>query len=598
MQSKQSAGTALEPVGWLVSGAMLILCLLFSAVALAQTTKSATKSPSDASAPQTAEAQPAATTGEEMPPRGAPLSPQQKTLDTLANLAQMQERLANDIDSHEKQLRNSLSDSEKTELKSQLEQLQSELQQAKGNFQKISTGVDISFNSEGDVQNFNIQQEMLALIEPIVKEMKHMTTDVRKKADLRDEIEVISQRLPNARTAVENLQSFLKLTEDEQLRSYLTKNLNEWQRHLSTLESRLQAAQLQLDRLTSAETSFAEASHSYLKGFFQKRGLYLTQAVLVVFAILLLARLTRKWVLERLPGYHSQHRSFRIRLLDLLHHIITTILCIIGPMVVFYVAEDWVLFSLGVLLLLATGWTLRTAVPRYWEQIRLFLNIGAVREGERIFFEGLPWLVQRINFYTLLENPKADLKLRIPIDDLTDQKSRPMDRDEPWFPCRRDDWVILSDGVRGKVVGLSLEFVELAERGGAHKTYLLPDFLALSPRNLSTNFRLKSTIGISYRHQAQSTTEIIETLAAYLNRRATEEGIIKNVISLRVEFAEAGASSLDLMVLADFDGETAPLYNRMHRAIQRWCVDACSEYGWEIPFPQLTVTLPEAKAAH
>jgi len=29
------------------------------------------------------------------------------------------------------------------------------------------------------------------------------------------------------------------------------------------------------------------------------------------------------------------------------------------------------------------------------------------------------------------------------------------------------------------------------------------------------------------------------------------------------------------------------LYNRLRRAIQRWCVDACTEHGWEIPFPQL-----------
>jgi len=56
-----------------------------------------------------------------------------------------------------------------------------------------------------------------------------------------------------------------------------------------------------------------------------------------------------------------------------------------------------------------------------------------------------------------------------------------------------------------------------------------------------------------------------------------------------VEFSEAGASSLDLVVIVDFDGAMAPLYNRMIRAIQRWCVDAATLNNWEIPFPQLTV---------
>jgi hypothetical protein len=28
---------------------------------------------------------------------------------------------------------------------------------------------------------------------------------------------------------------------------------------------------------------------------------------------------------------------------------------------------------------------------------------------------------------------------------------------------------------------------------------------------------------------------------------------------------------------------------RLRRAMQRWCVDACSAYGWAIPFPQRTL---------
>jgi len=46
---------------------------------------------------------------------------------------------------------------------------------------------------------------------------------------------------------------------------------------------------------------------------------------------------------------------------------------------------------------------------------------------------------------------------------------------------------------------------------------------------------------------------------------------------------------VDLAVIADFKGELGDLYNRLRRAIQRWCVDACTEYGWEIPFPQMTL---------
>lgn len=68
-------------------------------------------------------------------------------------------------------------------------------------------------------------------------------------------------------------------------------------------------------------------------------------------------------------------------------------------MVVFYVVEDWELFSVGLLLLIGAAWTLRQTVPRYWHQVQIFMNVGAVREGERLFLDGLPWLVEQINIF-------------------------------------------------------------------------------------------------------------------------------------------------------------------------------------------------------
>ncbi len=177
----------------------------------------------------------------------------------------------------------------------------------------------------------------------------------------------------------------------------------------------------------------------------------------------------------------------------------------------------------------------------------------------------------------------------MPIDDLVDLKSRPSSPEEPWFPCRKDDWVILGDGVRGKVIGISPELVKLVERGGAQLTYQTGDFLAKSPRNLATNFRIKEFFGISYGLQRESTKDIPQKLYDYIVTRVEQEGYGEQLLNLRVEFAQANSSSLDLAVIADFKGELGDLYNRLRRAIQRWCVDACSEYGWEIPFPQMTL---------
>lgn len=189
----------------------------------------------------------------------------------------------------------------------------------------------------------------------------------------------------------------------------------------------------------------------------------------------------------------------------------------------------------------------------------------------------------------------AQISQRVRIDELVDLKSRPLKKDEPWFPCVRGDWVLLSDGMRGKVTGISQELVELIERGGAHRTYPTMDFLALSPLNLTTNFRVKETIGITYNLQKESVADIPEILKAHVEKRMADEGYADQLLNLRVEFERANTSSLDIVVIADFDGALADLYSRLRRAIQRWCVEACTQNKWEIPFTQ--VTLHQAEAA-
>lgn len=511
------------------------------------------------------------------------------TLATLASFATLRAGLLQDIDAQKALLGAAASEAEKDRLRKKLEKLEADLHAVDRNFENVAAGIDISSLQAQEKEEFNLQRELLGLLKPAIDELKDMTSRMRQKSDLKEKIAYYEARLPVAEAAMANVGRLLAASGDKEVNGRLEATADSWQKQRDLMRSELQAARLELDKLIAADTSLAEASESYLKAFFQKRGLYLTEALLVVLAVVLLSRMTRAGLQRYVPGFRKPHRDFRIRLIELVHRVVTVLLVILGPMVVFYLVEDWVLFSLGILVLLGLGLALRQAVPRYWHQVQIFLNIGSVREGERILMDDLPWLVQEINVYTTLVNPVAELSQRVPINELVGLKSRPSRPDEPWFPCRRGDWVILGDGVRGKVIGVSPEMVQLVERGGAVLTYRTGDFLANSPRNLATNFRLKETLGISYGLQKESTTRIPEQLHAYVQRRIDEEGYADKLINLRVEFAQANTSSLDLVVIADFRGELGDLYNRLRRAIQRWCVDACTEYGWEIPFPQLTL---------
>ncbi|MEW8506126.1 MAG: hypothetical protein AB2598_05440 [Candidatus Thiodiazotropha sp.] len=515
---------------------------------------------------------------------------ERNTLTTLRNLVGIKENIEKDITALSKEVAKAESETQKASLQQRLLKLDSELTVTEENFENISAGVDLSNLRGKDEAQFDLKEELFALLKPAIDEMKDMTSKVRLKSELKEKIAYYGERLDTLENALANVEILRKKSDSEMLESALDGLAERWRKNQAFMSSEHQAARLQLDELMAAEVSLTDASQDYLKQFFQRRGLYLIEAILVVLGVILISRMSNRGMRRLLPGFKKQHRSFRIRLLELVHRILTTLLIIIGPMVVFYVVEDWVLFSLGLLLLLGLGWGLRHALPRYWHQIQLFLNIGSVREGERIFMDGLPWRVEQINVFSILENPHAGITQRVPIDDLVDLKSRMSNPDEPWFPCQKDDWVILSDGVRGKVTGISPELVQLVERGGALRTYQTGDFLAASPRNLATNFRIKEVIGVSYALQEKSTETIPRILHERIQQRVEQEGYGEQLINLRVEFSQANSSSLDITVIADFSGEIGDLYNRLRRAIQRWCVDACSENGWEIPFPQMTLS--------
>ena len=530
---------------------------------------------------------PAGTASEGALQAGAPL--ESDTLHTLRSFVELRNELLQDIKEATEQIAAAQSDAEKLAVNQQLEKLEADLRLVRRNFENIAAGVDISVLRAEQAEEFNFQKELFGLLKPALDEMRDMTSHVRQKSELRESIADFEQRLPVVEQALANVERLLAHSDHAAVTQALELTAEDWRQQQALMRSELQAARLRLDKLVASEVSLTEASRSYLKSFFQKRGLYLAEALLVVLGVLFLSRLSLSAMQRFVPGFRRVHRSFRIRLAELIHRIVTLLLVIIGPMFVFYIVEDWVLFSLGILLLLGIAWTLRQTLPRYVKQIQLFLNIGSVREGERVFLDGLPWKVQQINVFSTLVNPTAELTQRVPIDGLVDLKSRRAAHDEPWFPCRKGDWVILNDGVRGKVVAISPEMVQLVERGGAQLTYQTDAFLAASPRNLATNFRVKETIGISYGLQSDSTSRIPETLFAYIQHRIEQEGYAEKLLNLRVEFERANTSSLDLVVIADFTGELGDLYNRLRRAIQRWCVDACTEHGWEIPFPQLTL---------
>lgn len=515
----------------------------------------------------------------------------------LGSLILLQENLDQQIDLVRKQLKAVSSEAEKERLTAELQRLDNQRVGASNDFERIATGIDAVLFEEKKGEDFDWKEEMSTLLKPLVMELKRLTIRARQKTQLMDTVNEYDRLEPVALEAVGNIEALLKRTEEKAVRKRLSALLPEWKNIHHRIENKLRLARMQLAQMEEQEVSLVDASSDSMRRFFRTRGLYLLIAVLTVAMILLAGKLVYMGILRVLERVPAARKPFYLRLLYLLFRVATMLLAVFGFVVVLYQAEDWLLLSITIIFFVGLGWTVRQGLPRLWQQARLMANAGAVREGERMVLHGVPWRVESLHVFCGLYNPALDLRLRLPIEALIGQISRPCRGDEPWFPCKRGDWVLLADGMRGKVIHCTHEAVELVERGGAHRTYQTGDFLGLSPVNLSRNFRLRVPFGITYNQQARITEAIPAMLQNHIQERAEAEGYGQDLISLRVEFMQAGASSLDLLVLADFLGEQAPLYQRLTRAIQRWCVEACTINGWEIPFPQLTVHRPASSGA-
>ncbi len=507
----------------------------------------------------------------------------------LFSISELKRSLNQRINEKKARLEKSTSQNEKTSLESEIAKLDEQHNDARADFERIATGVDIGLFLGKKDETFDWKEELVSLVEPGIKEIKRMTVNARNKTKLKDEVAYYENLVFVSHTATQNIAELVSKTEDREVKKNLEALLPEWKSIEKQITNKLHIANMQLSEMNSEERSLIESSSISIKKFFRTRGLFLVIAVIACVLALLLLRLGARHLIKLIPGYNLAYKPFHIRLFELLARTAALVMTLFVLVLVFYIFEDWVLLSLSIVFFLGLGWALRNTVPRFWKQSCLMLNIGAVREGERMIYQGIPWMVKSINIFCVLENPEMEVSLRLPIEALLDQTSRPFHRKEPWFPCRRNDWVILSDGTWGHVTGISHEMVQLVQPGGAKKTYQTPNFLAQTPLNLSVNFTLKSIFGLSYDLQKDITGKIPEILSAHIREAVQKEGYETGLINLQVDFQAAGSSSLDLAVIADFKGEMAPQYYKLSRAIQRWCVDACTANNWEIPFPQLMV---------
>ena len=481
---------------------------------------------------------------------------------------------------------------QETEIERRIRARAADLASLSRSFSELATGVDpMSLDATPESSPFELSREVRVLLSPLINELKRATSRPREIDRLRTEITDLVDQIKLIDKALDQLTAVEKLSKDPELVKALASERKDWTRRQSALETTLEVAQQKLDQRAAESQSLPEAIQEVFQVFFKSRGRNFLLALASMAGFFFALRRLGSFLSQQ-PGFSKRVQTFGGRVFGLAYSVFTAVGAVLVFVIALYLVGDWVLLILALLLLLGFFWASKQALPRFWSQAVLMLDMGAVREGQRVWRNGLPWRVESIAFYCVLVNPAlVGGRIRIPLEDIASLRSRPDQPDEPWFPTRQGDVVLLDKGRPAIVEFQSTEVVRLRSPGGNQIILPSDQFAAQSHEVLSNGYRVDVQFGIDYRNQADITTTTRDTFEAEVERRWRVTSWASSLIDVSVEFMAAGRSSLDYFVRVDLDGTQATDYAAQRRHLTSICVDVCNENGWVIPLAQMTVHL-------
>jgi len=512
----------------------------------------------------------------------------QSTLRAVGNLLQAENTKLEEADQLRSDIESALTDVDKKNLGDKLQIVNTELEELQNQIVRLATG-----NSESEFgaaeQEFELQDELEQLIRPFVWILKSATENAREIEHLKRTVLSITEQSEQIEIAIGRLKPMIELAaEDGPAKVRLEEILRVSEMRLLQTQDRAVTVREQLHTRLSRKIDPADAASSAFASFFSDRGRNLLFGIIAFATVFMILRFLRKVLLTLIGA--PRNRSFPVRLGLLIFDVLTVCLAFGTTITIFNYYNDWFLTGAMLLAFLTIGWFVLKSLPSLVEQVTLLLNLGAVQEGERVVINNVPWRVTKLDLYSDLENPSLrGGHYTVPVRELRGQHSRPMDSREHWFPSEEGDWVVLENGLWAEVVLQSPETVQLREEGGAISHFTTTAYLEQNPKNVSTPYRATIEFGLDYAHQSDAADTIPSIMKAYVDKKLRARFGSENIVATYVALFRAGDSSLDYEIEADIGAGMGHLFESVEHALSRFAVECCSENGWTIPFPQMTV---------
>ncbi len=517
---------------------------------------------------------------------------QQNAVDSLASTQQALNEKLKEQTQLQRQVK-AADATQKPELEAQLEAVNADIKNLRTTFEQVAIG-GISLESFGQAEKeFDWKEELVLITQPVLESLKDLTEKPRKTERLRSIITDRTLQGKEIERAILSVQSRIAANPPKTLLPALKETLESWQSKKKDNQREIELAQFQLESLLGNNEPWYESFTASMKSFLGGRGTTLFIAGVASFLVWL-AMKGILWLLlfrKRKSSGEQQKPQTRYRVALYLYKILTSLLIVVAIVIVLYIRGDLLLLALMIIVIIGMMLALRELLPRYVNEARALLNMGTLREGERVFYNGVPWQVTHINVHTIFRNPELFGVLRVPLSEVVNLNSRPLSRDEAWFPSEKGDFLLMPDGAVAEVLSQTPENVELKSRGGMRLTYPTHSMYEMEFYNLTRggSYGVASTFGIDYSHIGESLTEVPEKFKDYVAEGFRSAGLGEHVLEILVDFKTANSSSLDYLIYVTMHSRIASSYFKIERVIQQSCVKACNENNWNIPFPQLTL---------
>ncbi|MFK7891497.1 MAG: hypothetical protein AB8B63_11840 [Granulosicoccus sp.] len=480
---------------------------------------------------------------------------------------------------------------DKTDLRRQADDITQDIRRLKRTFEIIAIGdVDTRLFVEAPEKESQSWREDITLIaQPVIESLKELTEKPRKLKELNDAIAERTEELGAAREALENLESVMSENPAGELQRSLNSLERTWRSRRDNAQSAIDIARFQIADLRGDKT-LLESILTALGGFLTGRGLTILLAVLAAYSVWYGIRFLLRGYRNTLVRNETPESRTRYRLAAYSLHAFTGTLIITAVFVVLYQRSDVLLLGLLVMLIFGLALGIRQLLPQYIREARLLLNIGPMREAERVIYRGLPWRVESINMFSILHNPELNGSLRLPLADFHGVSSRPSDNDS-WFPTSCGDVVLCSDERLLEVIHQNPDTVELQALGGQMISIPSSEFYNYKITNLSRGgtFGVTDSFRLDYVHQSIS-REVVPRILRKAIQKAFDATALKHLVTdVEVELQTAGDSAINYWLFVTAKSPAAKSYLEIRRIMQSACISACLENEWQVPYPHVAL---------